>query len=115
MRVELDVTNAETGRPLGHEAPSMKVEAAKSQTTLDAAVITFPLEDLFVACQGLNPDGSLSLNVKVTPLILFTWAGGAITTLGIVKAFAPRRATPLVSAYERERAAESCADGELHE
>ena len=39
-----------TGRPLGHVAPSMKVAAATSQTTLDAAVITFPLEDLFVAC-----------------------------------------------------------------
>ncbi|MFR3452047.1 MAG: cytochrome c-type biogenesis CcmF C-terminal domain-containing protein [Collinsella sp.] len=64
MRVDLDVTNAETGRPLGHVAPSMKVAAATSQTTLDAAVITFPLEDLFVAFQGLNPDGSLSLNVK---------------------------------------------------
>ena len=115
MRVELDVTNAETGRPLGHVAPSMKVAAATSQTTLDAAVITFPLEDLFVAFQGLNPDGSLSLNVKVNPLILFTWAGGAISTLGIVLAFAPRRATPLLAADERERAAASCAEGELHE
>ncbi len=105
MRVELDVTNAETGRPLGHVAPSMKVAAATSQTTLDAAVITFPLEDLFVAFQGLNPDGSLSLNVKVNPLILVTWAGGAISTLGIELAFAPRRATPRLAADERERAA----------
>lgn len=89
---------------MGHVAPSMKVAAATSQSTLDAAVLTRPLEDLFVAFQGLNADGTLSINVKVNPLILLTWAGGAISTLGIVLAFAPRRATPLLAADERARA-----------
>ncbi|MDO4436465.1 MAG: cytochrome c biogenesis protein CcsA [Coriobacteriaceae bacterium] len=104
MRVELDVSNAETGRKLGNVTPSMKVAAATSQSTLDAAVLTFPLEDLFIAFQGLNADGTLSVSVKVNPLILFTWVGGAVSTLGIVLAFAPRRATPLLAADERERA-----------
>lgn len=105
MRVELDVARAgEEGRVLGHVAPSMKVAAATSQSTLDASVLTFPTEDLFIAFQGLNADGSLSINVKVNPLILFTWVGGAVSTLGIVLAFAPRRATPLLAADERTRA-----------
>ena len=103
MRVELDVAD-EQGNLMGHVAPSMKVAAATSQSTLDAAVLTRPLEDLFVAFQGLNADGTLSINVKVNPLILLTWAGGAISTLGIVLAFAPRRATPLLAADERARA-----------
>lgn len=103
MRVELDVTRAAEDGVLGHVSPSMKVAAATSQTTLDAAVMTFPSEDLFVAFQGMNADGTLSINVKVNPLILFTWAGGAISTLGIVLAFAPRRATPLLNADERDR------------
>ena len=103
MRVELDVTRAGEGGVLGHVSPSMKVAAATSQTTLDAAVMTFPSEDLFVAFQGMNADGTLSINVKVNPLILFTWAGGAISTLGIVLAFAPRRATPLLNADDRDR------------
>ena len=103
MRVELDVTRAGEDGVLGHVSPSMKVAAATSQTTLDAAVMTFPSEDLFVAFQGMNADGTLSINVKVNPLILFTWAGGAISTLGIVLAFAPRRATPLLNADERDR------------
>ena len=51
----------------------------------------------------MNADGTLSINVKVNPLILFTWAGGAISTLGIVLAFAPRRATPLLNADDRDR------------
>lgn len=103
MRVELDVAD-EQGSLMGHVAPSMKVAAATSQSTLDAAVLTRPLEDLFVAFQGLNADGTLSINVKVNPLILLTWAGGAISTLGIALAFAPRRATPLLAADERTRA-----------
>ena len=103
MRVELDVTRAGEDGVLGHVSPSMKVAAATSQTTLDAAVMTFPSEDLFVAFQGMNADGTLSINVKVNPLILFTWAGGAISTLGIVLAFAPRRATPLLNADDRDR------------
>lgn len=103
MRVELDVTRAGEDGVLGRVSPSMKVAAATSQTTLDAAVMTFPSEDLFVAFQGMNADGTLSINVKVNPLILFTWAGGAISTLGIVLAFAPRRATPLLNADERDR------------
>lgn len=103
MRVELDVADGQ-GDLMGHVAPSMKVAAATSQSTLDAAVLTRPLEDLFVAFQGLNADGTLSINVKVNPLILLTWAGGAISTLGIVLAFAPRRATPLLAADERARA-----------
>ena len=103
MRVELDVTRAGEDGALGRVSPSMKVAAATSQTTLDAAVMTFPSEDLFVAFQGMNADGTLSINVKVNPLILFTWAGGAISTLGIVLAFAPRRATPLLNADDRDR------------
>ncbi len=103
MRVELEVTD-EQGRSLGHVAPSMKVSAATSQSTLDAAVLTFPTEDLFVAFQGLNADGTLSINVKINPLIMFTWVGGAVSTLGIVLAFAPRRATRLLAADERARA-----------
>lgn len=109
MRVELDVAD-DQGRALGHVAPSMKVSAATSQSTLDAAVLTFPTEDLFVAFQGLNADGTLSINVKINPLILFTWAGGAISTLGIVLAFVPRRTTRLLAADERARAAADRAE-----
>lgn len=108
MRVELEVTSAgDPDRSLGHISPSMKVSAATGQSTLDASVLTFPTEDLFVAFQGMNADGTLSLNVKINPLILLTWLGGAVSTLGIALAFAPRRATPLLSADERGRAGAS--------
>lgn len=103
--VSLDVAKSATGERLGHLTPSMEISAANTgQQTLHAGVLTFPGEDLFVAFQGLNADGSLSLNVKVNPLILCNWIGAAISVAGIVLACAPRRATPLLSRDERERA-----------
>ena len=100
--VTLKVTDAATGAELGTLTPSMEVSATNTgQQALHAGVITFPIEDLFVAFQGLNADGSLSINVKINPLILFNWVGAGVSVLGIVLAFAPRRATPLLAADER--------------
>ncbi len=81
MRVELDVTRAGEDGVLGRVSPSMKVAAATSQTTLDAAVMTFPSEDLFVAFQGMNADGTLSINVKVNPPSMKVAAATSQTTL----------------------------------
>lgn len=51
--VQLSVTDAATGRELGTLAPSMEVSATNSgQQTLHAGVLSFPLEDLFVAFPG---------------------------------------------------------------
>lgn len=107
--VQLSVTDAATGRELGTLAPSMEVSATNSgQQTLHAGVLSFSLEDLFVAFQGLNADGTLSINVKINPLIMLNWIGAGISIVGIILAFAPRRATPLLAADERA-AAEAAA------
>lgn len=103
-QVDLDVLDSATGAALGHISPSMEVSASNTgQQTLHASVMSFPLEDLFVAFQGLNADGSLSIHVKVNPLIMLNWIGAGVAVLGIVLAFAPRRATPLLAADDRAR------------
>ncbi|OUP06813.1 cytochrome c biogenesis protein CcsA [Collinsella sp. An2] len=91
------------GDVIGELEPSMEVSATTQQQTLHAGVLTFPTEDLFVAFQGTNADGTLSVNVKVNPLILCNWIGGGIVVAGIALAFLPRRATPLLAADERKR------------
>ncbi len=103
-QVDIDVYDAASGAALGHISPSMEVSASNTgQQTLHASVLSFPLEDLFVAFQGLNADGSLSIHVKVNPLIMLNWIGAGVAVLGIVLAFAPRRATPLLAADDRAR------------
>ena len=105
MEVDLAVTDEASGSSLGTLVTSMKVSPTTQQQTLTAGVMTFPLEDLFVAFQGVNADNTLSVSVKVNPLIMLNWVGGAICVAGIVLAFAPRRATPLLAADDREREA----------
>ena len=100
-RAAADGTPDEAAGTIGTLAPALEVAAATQQQTLHAGVLTFPTEDLFVAFQGLNADGSLSLSVKVNPLILCNWIGGAICIAGIVLAALPRRATPLLAADDR--------------
>ena len=107
MQVDLDVTETATGKALGHLSPQMEVSATTSQSTLHAGLLSFPAEDLFVAFQGMNADGSLSVNVKVNPLIMLNWIGGGVAVLGIVLAFLPKRATPLLAADDRARAEEA--------
>ena len=113
MQVDLDVKDAETGKALGHLSPSMEISAANTgQQTLHAGVISFPQEDLFVAFQGTNADGSLSISVKVNPLIMLNWIGGCVAVAGIVLACLPRRATPLLAADDREREERAAANAE---
>ena len=102
--VEMDVYDSTLQNKLGHIAPSMTVTAATNQQTLNAEVISTPLEDLFVAFQGINADGSYSIHVKINPLIMFNWVGAGVAVVGIALACLPRRATPLLAADERERA-----------
>ena len=107
MQVDLDVTETATGKALGHLSPQMEVSATTSQSTLHAGLLSFPAEDLFVAFQGMNADGSLSVNVKVNPLIMLNWIGGGVAVLGIILAVLPKRATPLLAADERARVEEA--------
>ena len=107
MQVDLDVTDTATGKALGHLSPQMEVSATTSQSTLHAGVISFPMEDLFVSFQGMNADGTLSVNVKVNPLIMLNWIGGVVAVVGIALAFLPKRATPLLAADDRARAEEA--------
>ena len=110
--VSLDVLDAGSGDKLGSLAPSMEVSAVNGgQQTLHAGVLSFPVEDLFVAFQGMNADGTCSINVKVNPLIMLNWIGAGITIAGIVLAFAPRRATPLLAADERVARADAVKGG----
>ena len=105
MEVDLAVTDEASGSSLGTLVTSMKVSPTTQQQTLTAGVMSFPLEDLFVAFQGVNADNTLSVSVKVNPLIMLNWVGGAVCVAGIVLAFAPRRATPLLAADDHAQEA----------
>ena len=74
---------------VGHVAPSVTLVASTQQQQLNASVLSFPDEDLFVVYRGIGLDGaSLSMDVRVNPLVSFVWVGTGVLVLGLLLSFA---------------------------
>jgi len=93
--LNLDVSVA--GRKIGKITPGQTVFATTQQTRTDAKVLSEPLRDIFVTLQSADASG-LSINVKINPLISFSWAGFVILLLGTALASWPKAgARPVVA------------------
>lgn len=87
--VDFDVTKG--GVSLDSVHPSVQMTPMQQQK-LNAAVISLPLEDLFVVYRGLGAsNGGLSLDVRVNPLISFVWVGFLVLVVGTALSLVGRR------------------------
>ena len=75
---------------LGQVHPSVEQNMMTQQQKLNAGVISLPHEDLFVVYRGLSATGSLSLDVRVNPLIQLVWVGFALLMVSTLLAFCGR-------------------------
>ena len=81
------------GQFVGKVAPAVQVVGATQQQKLEASVISFPLEDLFVVYRGVNENGDFSMDVRVNPLISLVWVGFGLLMVGcLIPLFAKRTA-----------------------
>ncbi|MBR2790947.1 MAG: cytochrome C assembly protein, partial [Eggerthellaceae bacterium] len=93
--VNFDVTK--NGRAVGTVTPKYEVNMMTSQSKLDASVLHFVGEDLFVVFSGFtssafsNAQSSMVVDVRVNPLISFVWAGFTLMLLGMGIAMFARR------------------------
>ena len=79
------------GTFVGAVAPAVQVVGATQQQKLEASVISFPLEDLFVVYRGVNENGDFSMDVRVNPLISLVWVGFGLLMVGcLIPLFAKR-------------------------
>ena len=79
------------GRYIGQASPSIQLDAITQQQKVNAAVIGFPEEDLFVVYRGVNASGDFSLDVRVNQFILLVWIGFGMLMLGTLIALVGRR------------------------
>ncbi|NTU70708.1 MAG: cytochrome c biogenesis protein CcsA [Coriobacteriia bacterium] len=77
--INLQVTRG--GKVVGTINPGQTTFAATQQTRTDARVLSEPLRDIFVTMQGADESG-ISINVKINPLIWFSWGGFIILLIG---------------------------------
>ncbi len=77
------------GKQIGTIEPGMTEFVNQQQTRLDAKVLSEPLRDIFVVFQGVQ-DNQLVINVKINPLIWFSWGGFILLLIGTTLAAWPK-------------------------
>ena len=93
--VNLDVSRG--GRKVGTIKPGQTTFPVTQQTRTDAKVLSEPLRDIFVTMQGGDENG-ISINVKINPLIWFSWGGFILLLIGTAIATWPKKGGELVVA-----------------
>jgi cytochrome c-type biogenesis protein CcmF len=86
--LNLDVSRG--GRKVGAITPGQTTFAANQQTRTDASVLSEPLRDIFVSMQQADETG-ITVNVKVNPLIWFSWGGFILLLIGTSIAAWPKK------------------------
>lgn len=98
------------GQFVGEVNPAVQVVGTTQQQKLEANVIGFPLEDLFVVYRGVNEEGAFSMDVRVNPLISLVWVGFGLLMVGcLIPLFAKRAERREGDAAADEPAAELAA------
>jgi cytochrome c-type biogenesis protein CcmF len=80
-------------RYVGSVSPSVQLDVITQQQKINAGVLGFPEEDLFVVYRGVNQNGDYSLDVRVNQFISLVWIGFGMLMLGTLFALVGRRKT----------------------
>ena len=92
---------SKNGVPVGRISPSVQLDVNTQQNKLNAAVLGFPEEDLFVVYKGVNQNGDYSVDVRINPFITLVWVGFGMLMLGTAFALLGRRGPKRAGAGER--------------
>jgi len=79
------------GKVVDSLEPSILYHASQGQTTRNVDIVFEPLRDIFFIFEGTNQDGSLSIEVKVNPLISWAWVGFVLLIIGTTLAVWPKK------------------------
>ena len=88
---EVDFDVFKHGDYVGRISPQVQVSMATQQQKLNAAVVGFPEEDLFVVYRGVNSNGDFSMDVRINQFITLVWIGFGLLLLGTVVALVGKR------------------------
>ncbi len=84
------LTVSEGGKSIGEYTPRLVRFAYPESTTIAKVSIRREfLRDLFLAFQGLNEDGTITVQAKVNPLVSWLWVGSLVLFAGAIWAILP--------------------------
>jgi cytochrome c-type biogenesis protein CcmF len=107
-KTNITLAVSRNGKPVGTISPGQTEFVAQQQTRLDAKVLSEPLRDIFVVFQGVQDNAAgeseATINVKINPLIWFSWGGFILMLIGTALAMWPKKGARLVAAPTRAAA-----------
>jgi cytochrome c-type biogenesis protein CcmF len=80
-----------SGKRLGSITPSLTKFSVQGQSRHNASVRSEPLRDIFFVLEDMQSEETIPVDIKINPLIWFTWAGFGLLMLGTVLSSWPKK------------------------
>jgi len=82
-QVWADLSVRQSGQDVGTIDPAKQFHTNfETEPNSKVALLSTPLDDLYVVLAGWQPDGSANLFVFVNPLVMWLWVGGIVLLIG---------------------------------
>ena len=88
---QANLTLMKNGSDIGMIIPEKVYYSNYNQNVSEVDIHSTALEDVYVALASLNNDNSAVFQVKVNPLVIWIWIGGAVLVLGGIICFWPQK------------------------
>jgi len=82
--------------------PTKEFHFNQQQASTEVALRSTPAEDFYVIIAGSPDDDHVTLQVTITPLLMWLWIGGAVMALGALYALWPEAEAPPVPAEKKK-------------
>jgi cytochrome c-type biogenesis protein CcmF len=97
LRAQIQVSRLSDGTELTLLSPEMRVYNRNKETSMEVAIRTSALQDLYLVLAGLDESGKkAALKVFINPLQIWLWIGAIVMIIGTIVVLEPRR----VAAYQ---------------
>ena len=92
LRAHVQVDRLSDGTPVKLLSPEMRVYTRNKETTMEVAIRTGPLQDIYVVMAGLDEAGQkAALKIFINPLQIWLWIGAIVMIIGTLIVLMPRR------------------------
>jgi cytochrome c-type biogenesis protein CcmF len=100
--IKATMTVSKNGRDLGALVPEKRFYAASEQPTSEVALLSNPVEDLYVVFAGMTDDSRRAvIQIYLNPLVMWVWIGTIVLVVGTIVCILPDARTMQIQKRKR--------------